>query len=75
MFVVVDTYDEAGEQLAYGQITVFVVGAGGFGGKRNSSIAKPTVEPPARQPDSSMSQKTHCDQVCNGTIRFNFHFT
>lgn len=59
----VDTYDEAGEKLAYGQITVFVVGAGGFGGKRNSSITKPIVEHPARQPDASVLQKTHCDQA------------
>lgn len=63
MVVIVDTYDEAGEKLAYGQITVFVVGAGGFGGKRNSSKTKPTIEPPARQPDASVSQKTHYDQV------------
>lgn len=58
-----DTYDEAGEKLAYGQITVFVVGAGGFGGKRNSTNTKPTVEPPARKPDTSVSQKTLCDQA------------
>lgn len=59
----VDTCDDAGEKLAYGQVTVFVVGAGGFGGKRNSSNTKPTVDPPARQPDASVSQKTHCDQA------------
>lgn len=43
-----ETYDENGEKLALAQMTIFVVGAGGFGGPRNSNKAVPTVDPPKR---------------------------
>lgn len=54
---------ENGEKLATGQIGVFAVGAGGFQGPRTSSHTIPTVEPPKRQPDASISQKTSHDQA------------
>lgn len=46
--ILVETYDENGEQLSFAQMTVYIVGAGGFGGPRNSVKAIPTVEPPRR---------------------------
>ena len=36
----VETTNEAGELLSVNQFSVFIVGAGGFGGKRTSQHAK-----------------------------------
>lgn len=59
-----DTYNVAdGEQLSTGQISIFVIGAGGFQGKRTSSHTIPTVDPPARKPDRTVTQQTSIDQV------------
>lgn len=46
-----------------GQWSIFVVGSGGFGGKRSSDQIVPTVDAPKRQPDSSLKFKTSIDQV------------
>ncbi|CAH1795822.1 unnamed protein product, partial [Owenia fusiformis] len=59
----IETYDEKGELVAYNQMAAFVVGSGGFGGKKSSSKAKPTVNPPKRSPDATMSEKTSIDQA------------
>ncbi|XP_050454061.1 peroxisomal multifunctional enzyme type 2 isoform X1 [Cataglyphis hispanica] len=59
-----DTYNVAnGEKLSTGQISIFIVGAGGFQGKRTSTYIIPTVDPPARKPDITVTQKTNIDQA------------
>ncbi|XP_014473936.1 PREDICTED: peroxisomal multifunctional enzyme type 2 isoform X2 [Dinoponera quadriceps] len=59
-----DTYDTTnGEKLASGQMTAFIVGTGGFGGKRTSPHSIPLVDPPARNPDMSITQQTSFDQA------------
>ncbi|XP_051155367.1 peroxisomal multifunctional enzyme type 2 [Leptopilina boulardi] len=59
-----ETYDmESGEKLAKLQMSVFIVGAGGFNGPRNSSHIIPTLEHPKRKPDMSVQQKTNVDQA------------
>ena len=59
----VTCYDAHGEKVALNQMSTFVVGAGGFGGKRSSDKAYPTQKHPNRQPDSVFEEKTSIDQV------------
>lgn len=58
-------------------MSVFAVGAGGFGGKRTSDKAISTVDPPSRSPDASISEKTNPNQVreiiCDA-LMVAFHF-
>lgn len=49
--------------ICYNQFSVFVVGAGGFGGKRSSPKAKATGNPPNRAPDVVVSDNTTVDQA------------
>ncbi|XP_061116821.1 peroxisomal multifunctional enzyme type 2 [Conger conger] len=58
----VNTYNGE-ELLCFNQFTVFIVGYGGFGGKRTSDKAKSTVAPPSRAPDVIMTDKTTRDQA------------
>ncbi|XP_001606624.1 peroxisomal multifunctional enzyme type 2 isoform X1 [Nasonia vitripennis] len=59
-----ETYDVAtGDKLTTNQISAFAVGAGGFGGPRNSRHLVPCVEPPKRKPCVSVTQKTSPDQA------------
>ena len=59
-----DTYDVAtGEKLSSGQMSAFIVGLGGFKGKRTSTFVIPTMDPPTRKPDVTVTQKTSDDQV------------
>ncbi|XP_056393346.1 peroxisomal multifunctional enzyme type 2 isoform X2 [Hyla sarda] len=51
------------ELICYNQFSVFVVGAGGFAGKRSSSKAKATANPPNRPPDVVTSDVTSVDQA------------
>ncbi|XP_071997246.1 peroxisomal multifunctional enzyme type 2 [Engystomops pustulosus] len=51
------------ELICYNQFSVFVVGAGGFGGKRSSTKAKATANPPNRPPDAVVSDVTSVDQA------------
>jgi acyl dehydratase len=51
----------SGELLFRTRSSVFVRGAGGFGGERGPS--GPTHEPPARRPDHELSYKTRPDQA------------
>ncbi|XP_017267793.1 peroxisomal multifunctional enzyme type 2 [Kryptolebias marmoratus] len=51
------------ELVCYNQFTVFVVGAGGFGGKRNSDKAKAPLPPPKRAPDAVVIESTTRDQA------------
>ncbi|XP_036317484.1 LOW QUALITY PROTEIN: peroxisomal multifunctional enzyme type 2 [Rhagoletis pomonella] len=59
-----DTYDESGRLLVKNQSSIFVVGAGKFGGKK-SPIAGvvPTVAAPKRNPDAIIQYKTSEDQA------------
>uniref|UniRef100_A0A8C2D554 Peroxisomal multifunctional enzyme type 2 n=1 Tax=Cyprinus carpio TaxID=7962 RepID=A0A8C2D554_CYPCA len=61
----VHTYSE-GELVCYNQFSVFIVGAGGFGGKRTSQ--KVTAAPPDRAPDAVIVDQTSRDQVTLNTL-------
>lgn len=59
-----DTFNAAtGEKLSTGQMSAFIIGAGGFQGKRSSSNIIPTIEPPNGKPDVSVTQQTNVDQA------------
>ncbi|KAI1900244.1 hypothetical protein AGOR_G00048000 [Albula goreensis] len=58
----VHTYN-GNELICYNQFSLFIVGAGGFGGKRTSDKAKSTVAPPNRAPDAVMTDETTRDQA------------
>uniref|UniRef100_A0A669D853 Peroxisomal multifunctional enzyme type 2 n=1 Tax=Oreochromis niloticus TaxID=8128 RepID=A0A669D853_ORENI len=62
MLPAVNTYS-GNELVCYNQFSVFVVGAGGFGGKRSSEKAKPPVPPPKRSPDAVVIDSTTRDQA------------
>ncbi|XP_072288805.1 peroxisomal multifunctional enzyme type 2 [Eucyclogobius newberryi] len=51
------------ELICFNQFSLFVVGAGGFGGKRSSDKVKPLVPPPKRAPDAVMIDSTTRDQA------------
>ncbi|XP_029475979.1 peroxisomal multifunctional enzyme type 2 [Rhinatrema bivittatum] len=62
--IILDVHAYCGKELlCYNQFTVFVVGAGGFGGKRISNKAKVTISPPTRPPDAVMNDATSVDQA------------
>lgn len=56
-------FDQDGELVCVNQFSNFVRGAGGYGGRRDSKIAKPTLPVPERNPDVVVSEKTSIDQV------------
>ncbi|KAI5094952.1 peroxisomal multifunctional enzyme type 2 [Silurus meridionalis] len=56
------TYNKQ-ELVCYNQFSVFIVGAGGFGGKRTSDKAVATVAPPNRSPDAVVVDETTRDQA------------
>lgn len=59
-----DSYDTNGRQLTKSQISVFVVGAGNFGGKKQPIAAVvPLAVTPSRAPDASIEYKTNEDQA------------
>uniref|UniRef100_A0A3Q2QXS3 Peroxisomal multifunctional enzyme type 2 n=1 Tax=Fundulus heteroclitus TaxID=8078 RepID=A0A3Q2QXS3_FUNHE len=51
------------ELVCYNQFSVFVVGAGRFGGKRSSDKAKAPLPPPKRAPDAVVIESTTRDQA------------
>uniref|UniRef100_A0AAR2KTX2 Peroxisomal multifunctional enzyme type 2 n=1 Tax=Pygocentrus nattereri TaxID=42514 RepID=A0AAR2KTX2_PYGNA len=57
----VHTYSNQ-ELVCYNQFSVFIVGAGGFGGKRSSDKAS-TVPAPNRAPDAVVEDETSRDQA------------
>uniref|UniRef100_A0A8C8R943 Peroxisomal multifunctional enzyme type 2 n=1 Tax=Pelusios castaneus TaxID=367368 RepID=A0A8C8R943_9SAUR len=62
--ILLDVYTYCGKDLlCYNQFSVFVVGAGKFGGRRTSEKAKVTVNPPDRTPDAVLSDITTVDQA------------
>ncbi|XP_062854978.1 peroxisomal multifunctional enzyme type 2 [Trichomycterus rosablanca] len=58
----VHTYNNQ-ELLCYNQFSLFIVGSGGFGGKRASDKAVATVPPPDRAPDAVIVEETNRDQA------------
>uniref|UniRef100_A0A665TRQ4 Hydroxysteroid (17-beta) dehydrogenase 4 n=1 Tax=Echeneis naucrates TaxID=173247 RepID=A0A665TRQ4_ECHNA len=63
-FNIMNTYSR-GELVCFNQFSVFVVGAGGFGGKRTSEKAKvyAVLPPPQRAPDAVVIDSTTRDQA------------
>ncbi|EMP26123.1 Peroxisomal multifunctional enzyme type 2 [Chelonia mydas] len=62
--ILLDVHTYCGKDLlCYNQFSLFIVGAGGFGGKRTSEKAKVTVNPPNRTPDAVLSDVTTVDQA------------
>ncbi|KAM6930742.1 peroxisomal multifunctional enzyme type 2 [Xenentodon cancila] len=62
--IIIDVNTYGGDELlCYSQFTVFVVGAGGFGGKRHSDKAKASLPPPKRAPDAVVIDSTTRDQA------------
>ncbi|KAK5932314.1 hypothetical protein CgunFtcFv8_004031 [Champsocephalus gunnari] len=51
------------ELICFNQFSVFVVGAGGFGGKRSSDKAIAPLPPPQRAPDAVVIDSTSTDQA------------
>lgn len=59
-----DSYDENGRLLVKNQSSIFVVGAGKFGGKKEPKVGViPIAAPPKRSPDSFIEYKTTEDQA------------
>lgn len=62
--ILLDVHTYCGKDLiCYNQFSIFIVGAGGFGGKRTSEKLKPTANPPNRAPDAILSDVTSADQA------------
>lgn len=55
--------DEEGEPICVNQSSIYLGGAGGFGGKRNSDKVKPLAKYPPRSPDASIQEKTTLSQA------------
>lgn len=59
-----ESYDaNSGDKLCSGEMAAFIIGAGGFGGPRESKLGIKTLPPPNRKPDASVTQKTNYDQA------------
>ncbi|XP_016279236.1 peroxisomal multifunctional enzyme type 2 isoform X2 [Monodelphis domestica] len=64
LVILLDVYSYSGKELiCFNQFTVFVVGSGGFGGKKTSDKAKVTVPPPKRPPDAILTDTTSLNQA------------
>ena len=58
-----DTTDISGKLICRNQFSIFLNGAGGFGGKRKTDKAIPLGTPPKRAPDKVVVEKTSTDQA------------
>ena len=54
---------DTNEPVVRNQLSIFVVGAGGFNGPRNSPFIVQTKKKPSRNPDCTTLYKTSVDQV------------
>ncbi|XP_008588731.1 PREDICTED: peroxisomal multifunctional enzyme type 2 [Galeopterus variegatus] len=62
--ILMDVYSYSGEELiCYNQFSVFLVGSGGFGGKRTSDKVKVAVAIPNRPPDAVRTDTTSLNQA------------
>lgn len=58
-----ESRDESGEMIAFNQFVAFLVGAGGFGGKKTYEGQVPCAYPPNRKPDAVTQEKIPRDQA------------
>ncbi|KAM5299301.1 peroxisomal multifunctional enzyme type 2 isoform 1-T1 [Ctenodactylus gundi] len=64
LLIILDVYSYSGKELiCYNQFSLFVVGSGGFGGKRTSEKVKVAVPVPNRPPDAVLTDKTSLNQA------------
>ncbi|XP_036596677.1 peroxisomal multifunctional enzyme type 2 [Trichosurus vulpecula] len=64
LVILLDVYSYSGKELiCFNQFSVFIVGSGGFGGKKTSNKAKETVPPPKRPPDAVLADTTSLNQA------------
>ncbi|XP_072453245.1 peroxisomal multifunctional enzyme type 2 [Notamacropus eugenii] len=64
LVILLDVYSYSGKELiCFNQFSVFIVGSGGFGGKKTSNKAKVTVPPPKRPPDVVLEDTTSLNQA------------
>jgi len=63
VLVEVESRDETGDVVLLNQLSIFVVGAGGFGGARTSEHIIPVSTIPARAADTSTEYHTSVDQA------------
>ncbi|KAK7831359.1 hypothetical protein U0070_024647 [Myodes glareolus] len=62
--IVMDVHSYSGNELiCYNQFSIFVVGSGGFGGKRTSEKLKAAVAVPRRPPDAVLRDTTSLNQA------------
>ncbi|GFR18537.1 hypothetical protein TNCT_362401 [Trichonephila clavata] len=58
-----DTFNEDNKLVMRTEWTIFLVGAGNFGGKRSTEKGKKVQPPPNRKPDAVIEEKTSIDQA------------
>lgn len=58
-----DTFNDSNQLVMRTQWSIFLVGAGNFGGPRNTERGVKVLPPPKRQPDAVIEEKTSLDQV------------
>lgn len=64
LVILIDVYSYSGKELiCYNQFSVFVMGSGGFGGKRTSDKDKVAVAIPNRPPDAILTDTTSLNQA------------
>lgn len=64
LVILIDVYSYSGKELiCYNQFSVFVMGSGGFGGKRTSDKDKVAVAIPNRPPDAVLTDTTSLNQA------------
>ena len=63
VLVEVESRDEDGDVVLLNQLSIFVVGGGGFGGSRTSKQIIDVIEAPSRTPDSTSEYQTSYDQA------------
>ncbi|XP_054445885.1 peroxisomal multifunctional enzyme type 2 [Pteronotus mesoamericanus] len=64
LVILLDVHSYSGEELiCYNQFSLFVVGSGGFGGKRTSEKVKESVAIPNRRPDAVLRDTTSLNQA------------
>ncbi|XP_010632191.1 peroxisomal multifunctional enzyme type 2 isoform X1 [Fukomys damarensis] len=64
LVIILDVYSYSGKELiCYSQYSLFVVGSGGFGGKRTSEKIKVAIATPSRPPDAVITDYTSLNQA------------